>query len=108
MPPVACAHGFGTRFRLGPSEEAFKGRETIPRPAHTRGVLMSFGRGPISAKTAGNRRGRLTGLLMGWLASLWTRKEWATVGTDATTHTGDTDSPTEQSPAFRALVEEGL
>jgi len=109
MPPVACAHGLGTRFRLVPDGGEFEAREPVRQPAHTRGVFVNFGTDRVSAKTTENRRGRTVNRIFdGLVGESVNAQSVGNGGNRPTTHTGDTGSPTEEISALQAWVKQGL
>jgi hypothetical protein len=70
---------------------------------------MRFGRGPISAKVAGNRRRcAVNREFNGLVGESVVARRAGDGGNRPATHTGDTGSLTEEWPAFRAWVEQGL
>jgi hypothetical protein len=70
---------------------------------------MSFRRGPISAKAAGNRRRcAVNRNFNGLVGESVNAQRVGNGGNRPTTHTGDTDSPTEEISALRAWVKQGL
>jgi hypothetical protein len=70
---------------------------------------MNIGRGPISAKAAGNRRRcAVNRNFNGLVGESVSAQSVGNGGNRPTTHTGDTDSLAEEWAALRAWVEQGL
>ncbi len=70
---------------------------------------MKFGRASISAKVKANRRGcPVNRNFNGLVCESVSAQSVGNGGNRPTAHTGDTGSPTEEWPAFRAWVEQGL
>jgi hypothetical protein len=70
---------------------------------------MSFGINRISAKTRESRQGRMVSKTFNGLVGESVDAQSVSAGGNRlTTHTGGTDSPTEEWPAFRAWVQQGL
>jgi hypothetical protein len=70
---------------------------------------VSFGIKRISVKAAGNRRGRTVNRTFNGLVGESVDAQSVDHGGNrTTTHTGNAGSPTEEWPAFRAWVRQGL
>jgi hypothetical protein len=107
MPPGACAHCYGRRFGLVPSEEAFEGREPVCWRAHTGVAVVSLGRCAISVK-AGNRRRAVNRAFNELVGESVDAQSVGNGGNRPTTHTGGTGSPTdEEMSALRVWEKQG-
>ena len=70
---------------------------------------MNLGRGAMSAKAAGNRRGRtVTRIFNGLVGESVDAQSVGNGGNRPTTHTGDTGSLAEKLATLRSWVEQGL